>query len=115
MGFATGWRHHAVVGWPDDIFLDDHDKVGAPTSKNPPAAVPAGVSVALRTKPTVCSAGNQTGLPIGWGVRHRRWLATLTLCQRLVSHGHGSVSPIHDQARLICAAELTADGQWPTW
>ncbi len=78
-------------------------------------AAPAGVSGALWAKQEVCHAESETCRPAWRGDRRRRWSATFTLCQRRVSHGHESVSPIHDWRRLVAAAEPTVAERWLTW
>ena len=80
-----------------------------------PEKPPAAVQAALWAKFGVRGAGNETGRPVNRGGRRRRWSATLTLCQWQVGYSHGSVSTIHNQARLVSATELTADERWPTW
>ena len=57
----------------------------------------------------------KTSRLVSRGDRRRGWSATITLCQRRVSHGHGSVSPIQDWTRLVAAAEPTVDERWPAW
>ena len=49
------------------------------------------------------------------GGRRRRWSATITLCQRWVSHRHWSVSPMHDWMCLVAAGEPKVDEWWRTW